>query len=108
VPERDHDRVAKTAPDSLEALTARFFGPPAVPVRVALGAMSHPGRVRRSNEDHYLVVRRRRSREVLLTNLPEGLLAPSHDHAYVMAVADGVGGAAFGEIASMLSLRSCA
>jgi protein phosphatase len=106
VAERDHDSAAGTAPDSLEAMAAKFFGPPAVPARVTLGAMSHPGKVRRSNEDHYLVVRRRRSREVLLTNLPEGLLAPSHDDAYVMAVADGVGGAAFGEIASMLALRT--
>ena len=104
--ERDDDSVAETAPDTLEALTARFFGPPAGAARVDFGAMSHPGKVRRRNEDHYLVVKRRRSREVLLTNLPEGLLAPSHDDAYVMAVADGVGGAAFGEVASLLALRT--
>jgi protein phosphatase len=70
------------------------------------GAMSHRGLVRAGNEDHYVVVERHRSRVVLLTNLPEGYLQPSDDIAYLMAVADGIGGAAFGELASMLALRS--
>jgi protein phosphatase len=73
---------------------------------VTFGAQSHPGLVRPNNEDHYLVVERRRARTVLLTNLPEQVLRPADDTAYVLAVADGMGGAAFGEIASMLALRS--
>jgi serine/threonine protein phosphatase PrpC len=85
---------------------ARHFGPSPPPVRVTFGALSHPGLVRDNNEDHYLVVERRRSRSVLLTNLPEGYLRPADDTAYVMAVADGMGGMAFGELASMLALRS--
>src|SRR5947209_20279330 len=85
---------------------AKHFGPSPPPVRVAFGALSHPGLVRENNEDHYLVIERRRSRSVLLTNLPEGTLRPAADTAYLMAVADGMGGAAFGELASMIALRS--
>jgi protein phosphatase len=85
---------------------SRHFGPSPPPVRVTFGALSHPGLVRANNEDHYLVVERRRSRTVLLTNLPEGTLRPADDTAYVLAVADGMGGASFGELASSLALRS--
>jgi protein phosphatase len=87
-------------------LFAKHFGPIPPPVGVTFGALSHPGLVRANNEDHYMVIQRRRARSVLLTNLPEGFLPPADDVAYVMAVADGVGGAAFGELASMLALRS--
>lgn len=90
----------------LEDVLGKHFGASPPPVRVTFGAQSHPGRVRPNNEDHYLVFERRRTRSVLLTNLPEGLLRPADDVAYVLAVADGIGGAAFGELASMLALRS--
>jgi protein phosphatase len=85
---------------------AKHFGPSPPPVAVQFGALSHPGRVRPNNEDHYLVIERRRVRSVLLSNMPEGYLRPADDVSYVMAVADGVGGMAFGELASMLVLRS--
>jgi protein phosphatase len=90
----------------VQDIFAKHFGPSPPPVRVQFGALSHPGLVRAKNEDHYLVVERRRTRSVLLTNLPEGYLRPADDVAYVVAVADGLGGAAFGELASMLALRS--
>jgi protein phosphatase len=89
-----------------EAMFARHFGPSPPPVCVDFGALSHPGRVRTNNEDHFVVIERRRTRQVLLTNLPEGWLRPADDAGYVMAVADGLGGMAFGELASMLALRS--
>jgi len=91
---------------SIDELAARFFGPSAPAVRAEFGAISHPGKVRTSNEDHFAVVRRRRSRDVVLTNLPDGFLPPSEDIGYGMAVADGVGGAVFGELASMIALRT--
>lgn len=87
-------------------LFAKHFGPSPPPVGVAFGALSHPGLVRANNEDHYMVVKRQRTRSVLLTNVPTGFLPQADDVSYVMAVADGVGGAAFGELASMLALRS--
>ena len=87
---------------ALENPLAKHFGPSPPPVSVKFGAVSHPGRVRANNEDHFMVVERRRSRKLLLSNLPEGFLLPSDDVGYVMGVADGMGGAAFGELASML------
>jgi protein phosphatase len=87
-------------------LLAKHFGPSPPPVGVTFGALSHRGLVRENNEDHYVVFRRRRAREVLLTNLPAGFLRPADDTGYVLAVADGMGGPAFGELASSLALRS--
>jgi protein phosphatase len=91
---------------AVEDVLARHFGPSPPPVRVTFGALSHPGLVRHNNEDHYLVVERRRTRSVLLTNLPAGALRPADDVGYLLAVADGIGGAAFGELASALALSS--
>ena len=90
----------------MDELAAKYFGAETVPVRAEFGALSHRGLVRSNNEDHYSVVRRYRSREVLLTNLPADAYSPRRDEAYALAVADGVGGAAFGELASMIALRT--
>ncbi len=89
-----------------DALAAKYFGSETVAVNVRFGALTHPGKVRTNNEDHYSVVRRFRGREVLLTNLPKESYPPHNDEAFALAVADGVGGAAFGELASMIALRS--
>jgi len=90
----------------LDDPSAMYFGPSPPPVTVEFGAFSHVGAVRTNNEDHFLVNLRRRTRTVLMTNLPDGFLPPADDNAFVLAVADGLGGAAFGEIASMMALRS--
>jgi PPM family protein phosphatase len=91
---------------AFEELVARFFeDEPRTVVGVDFGALSHRGLVREDNEDHYLVVRRRRVRDVLLSNLPVEELNRSEQQAYALAVADGLGGHAFGEIASFLALR---
>jgi PPM family protein phosphatase len=85
---------------------ARQFGPSPPRVAVQFGTATSMGKSRDINEDHYLVVEHRRSRAVLRTNLPTGYLAPADDIGYIMAVADGMGGSACGELASMLALRS--
>jgi protein phosphatase len=87
-------------------LFARHFGPSPPRVHARFGALSHPGLVRTRNEDHYFVIERHRGRIVRMTNLPEGYLTSADDIAYLLVVADGIGGAAFGELASMLALRS--
>lgn len=70
-------------------------------LRVELGALSHPGKVRPRNEDHHLALRLHRSRETLATNLPEGDLPARADQScYVLVVADGIGGRSGGEHAS--------
>jgi protein phosphatase len=90
----------------VDDLVAKHFGPCPPPVGVRFGALSHPGLVRPNNEDHFVVFERRRSRAVLLTNLPPDALPPADGVAYVLAVADGMGGAACGELASALALQT--
>ncbi|MCO6455167.1 MAG: serine/threonine-protein phosphatase [Pirellulaceae bacterium] len=85
---------------------SRFLGAPPVPVQVQFGAATHQGHVRSSNEDHYAVMRRRRTREVLLTNLDDDLVDLHDDVTFLMLVADGMGGAARGELASSLAIRA--
>jgi protein phosphatase len=100
------DQKADTDEYPAMARLFKHFGPSPARVQVAFGALSHPGKLRPNNEDHYLVVQRRRSRTVLLTNLADALVDPSEDNVYVLAVADGMGGAAHGELASTMALRS--
>ena len=96
---REFDRPVRSASRS-------FLGRSAPIVEVTFGGHSHPGHVRENNEDHYVVIRRRRRRDVLLGNIPEGFMPDLNEDAYVLAVADGMGGAAFGELASLLALQS--
>jgi protein phosphatase len=88
-------------------LVARFYHRfPKERVEAEFAAISDAGRVRQNNEDHYLVVRRHRTREVLLTSLPRESLPQTFESAYTYAVADGLGGRDFGELASFLALRT--
>lgn len=91
----------------LDALVSRFFeAEPQVKVDVQFGGVSHRGKVREINEDHFLIVRRSRTRELLRTNLPEGLLVDNTDESYTMAVADGLGGQSHGDLASLMALQA--
>jgi serine/threonine protein phosphatase PrpC len=74
---------------------------------VELGALSHQGRVRPNNEDHYLVARLSRSFESLMTNVPDGDVPKQvQESGYGMLVADGMGGMAAGEVASRLAIQT--
>jgi PPM family protein phosphatase len=74
-------------------------------VTVDFGALSHMGLVRTNNEDHYLVARLGRSLEALMTNVPADVLpAQLAEYGYGMLVADGMGGAAAGEVASRMAV----
>ena len=74
---------------------------------VELGALSHQGRVRSNNEDHYLIARLSRSFESLMTNVPDGDVPKRvQESGYGMLVADGMGGMAAGEVASRLAIQT--
>jgi PPM family protein phosphatase len=76
-------------------------------VEMEVAALSHIGLLRPNNEDHFLVVRFGRNLETLLSNLSPGLV-PEHavESGFGMAVADGMGGIAAGEVASRLALST--
>jgi len=103
-----------TTPDPLEdtidlipaaQFSEEFFAHPSESFPVEFGAATHIGNVRSSNDDHYAVVSRRRSSELILTDLSPDDLVLGEDCSYAMVVADGMGGAKFGEFASRLALR---
>jgi protein phosphatase len=76
-------------------------------VQVDVAGLSHVGKVREANEDHFVVVRAGRYFDVLQTNLPEGEVpARSEEVLHAMVVADGMGGARGGAVASRLALRT--
>ncbi len=76
-------------------------------VRVEIGALSHPGKVRPNNEDHFLTICFGRSMVLLQTNLPEGQVPERFaEVGYGLAVADGMGGALAGEVASSLAITA--
>jgi protein phosphatase len=76
-------------------------------VRVDIAAKSDKGKKRDNNEDHFLVSRAGRYLDTLSTNLPEKDLPARFDETgYIAVVADGMGGATGGEVASRLAITT--
>ncbi|QDV33415.1 PP2C family protein-serine/threonine phosphatase [Tautonia plasticadhaerens] len=90
--------------------TGDFPPVPRVPgprILVSSAAGTDVGRVRKNNEDHFLVSRLRRVVEVESTNLDPFLIPPMHEEVgHLFAIADGMGGMASGEEASRLAISS--
>ena len=84
------------------AMSAR---PSSVSVQADLAGLSHRGKVRPNNEDHFLTCRFGRFLRTLTTNLPDDQMPPDHgETGYGMIVADGIGGRTAGEAASRMAI----
>ncbi|MBS0265892.1 MAG: serine/threonine-protein phosphatase, partial [Planctomycetes bacterium] len=75
------------------------------PITYQFAAASHVGLRRSTNEDHFAVVRRIRTREILMTNANTAGFVRPQAETYALVVADGLGGAGHGDLASELILR---
>jgi serine/threonine protein phosphatase PrpC len=100
----EHD--SETVEDVTPALAAaKFFVEPTADLKFEFGAATHPGKLRSENQDHYIVLRRIRTQQLLLTNVATEELSYATDEAFGLAVADGMGGGGRGELASRLAIK---
>jgi protein phosphatase len=92
---------------SPSAMDTAALKPASTSLHVRFGAVSHPGKVRPKNEDHFLVSQFSRKQKILTTNVPDDQI-PEHigDDAYSMIVADGMGGMAAGDVASRMAITT--
>jgi len=69
--------------------------------------ITHRGRVREENQDHYLICSLQKRMQIHSTSIPESELTPPETQrlAFLAMVADGVGGGVGGEEASRRTLR---
>jgi protein phosphatase len=94
-----------TAELLVDALEDSYVSDPGALMTIDVAAATHRGCVRLRNEDHYLVMRFRRSLENISTNLDCGSAQTNYDlTGYGLLVADGLGGRIGGEVASRTAL----
>ncbi len=94
-----------TAPE-----TTTKSGPPGrkpLDEEIDVYGLTHPGKVRKNNQDHFLIASLRKRMDVVQTSLSQLDQLPVGEErlAFLMMVADGVGGGAKGEEASRVALE---
>jgi len=82
--------------------------PPAQLTRLDAFGLSHPGKVRPANEDHFAILTLQKSVQLRGTNLQDTSILDRvrRPEVHLLVVADGVGGAAGGKIASGVAVRA--
>ena len=82
--------------------------PPARAARIAAAGLSHAGKVRPANEDHFAIMSLQKSVQLRGTNLQDTAILDRvrRPEVHMLVVADGVGGAAGGKIASGVAVRA--
>lgn len=91
--------------------TAPDLGPPSgTPTSPSIFGATHRGRIRPTNEDHYLISELNRSLRVHSSTVGRERIPTfvSRPHGWLMMVADGVGGRPHGEIASEVAISTLA
>ncbi len=83
------------------------FGRKPKDVDLDVYGVTHPGKVRPNNQDHFLIGSLRKQMEIQLTSLPtiDTLVGRRERLAFIAMVADGVGGGPKGEEASRLAVE---
>src|SRR5437588_5986753 len=76
------------------------------PFTVRTFGLTNPGRVRPTNEDHFVIVELARTMCVRHTSVPQAKAQYSSHRGHLFVVADGMGGHQAGEVASALSVVS--
>jgi len=76
------------------------------PLAVRSFGLTDRGKVRDSNEDHFLIAELGRTLWVRQTSLPQPTTQHGRNRGYIFLVADGVGGNQAGEVASALSVAT--
>src|SRR4051812_6662491 len=92
-------------PDPPDTLPLAAPVPPPPLAALSFG-LTDRGRVRPGNEDHFLVADLSRTLRVRQTSLPQAATQQGRSRGHVLLVADGMGGAAAGEVASALSVET--
>src|SRR6266480_6608913 len=98
----DSDAAVGRSPDE-DTLIMRAQ---ATPLSVRSFGLTDRGKVRPTNQDHFLIAVLRKAFQISSTNLPSRKVQYSGDQCHLFVVADGMGGHAGGEQASALAIDS--